>query len=267
MHVEGAYVHDCESICPQITYRDTNHWRNDMYSTFYCNHSIGPILTITGTRPVRVVGFETPNVENMAKVGYKGGTSGMILMQMDNGATVKSLHGNLKREPHSVWYCIYGRKGMMESDRWHEGTSRLNIYREGDPLTATELSYRPKPRLQSELALKTAGHGGSDFYPVHYFLEKILARPDGEEAIDVYQALDMGVPGILAYRSIVNGNVPIPVPDFRKKEDREEYRHDRWCTNPEKSGGDLAPYCSFGTPDISDSVYEEVRRRWQEMIK
>jgi predicted dehydrogenase len=69
MHGEGEYVHDCESIWPSITYGDKNHWRNNMYSTFYCTHSIGPILTITGTRPVVVVGFETPNVENMAAMG------------------------------------------------------------------------------------------------------------------------------------------------------------------------------------------------------
>lgn len=265
MHGEGEYVHDCESIWPRITYGDKNHWRNNMYSTFYCTHSIGPLLTITGTRPVRVVGFETPNVANLAKLGYKGGTSGMILMQMDNGATVKSLHGNLKREPGAIWYSIYGKKGMMESDRWHDGIARINIFCEGDSLTETELSYRPKARIQSELAAKTAGHGGSDFYTVHYFLEKVLDRPSGEETIDVYQALDMGVPGILAYRSIVNGNIPIAVPDFRDKKAREEYRHDRWSTNPANSGDNLAPHCSFGTPDIPDSVYEDVKKRWEQM--
>ena len=52
-----------------------------MYSTYYCTHSLGPILTITGERPVKVVGFETPNAEYMAKLGYGGGTSGMIVAQ------------------------------------------------------------------------------------------------------------------------------------------------------------------------------------------
>ena len=66
MHGEGEYVHDCESIWPGITYGDPDHWRNRLYSCYYCTHSLGPIITITGTRPVRVVGFETPNVENMA---------------------------------------------------------------------------------------------------------------------------------------------------------------------------------------------------------
>ena len=116
MHGEGEYVHDCESIWGDITYGEKDHWRNRLYSCYYCTHSLGPIINITGLRAVRVVGFENPNVENMAKYGFRGGTSGMVVAQMENGATVKSLNGYLKREPSSVWYSIYGKKGMMESD-------------------------------------------------------------------------------------------------------------------------------------------------------
>jgi len=267
MHGEGEYVHDCESIWPSITYGDKNHWRNNKYSTFYCTHSIGPILNITGVRPVVVVGFETPNVENMAAVGYKGGTSGMIIMQMSNGATAKSLHGNLKREPGSIWYSIYGKKGMMESDRWHERIARINVFKEGSELTPYEISYRPKPKVTTDLAKRIEGHGGSDFYTVHYFLEKILGRPDGEESIDVYHALDMGIPGIIAYRSICNGNIPIEVPDFKNKSIREKYRNDNWCTDPNIAGEDVAPNCSFGSPDIPDSVYDRVKDIWVKSIK
>lgn len=267
MHGEGEYVHDCESIWPNITYGEKDHWRNRLYSTYYCTHSLGPILTITGKRPIRVVGFETPNVENMAALGYRGGTSGLLVMQMDNGATVKSLHGNLKREPGSIWYSIYGRKGMMESDRWNRGVDRINVFREGDALTENEISYKPRMRIESSLARKTQGHSGSDFYTMHYFLEKILGRPDGTESIDIYQALDMGLPGILGYRSICNGNIPIDIPDFRDKSIREAFRNDHWCTNPDVAGLSVAPFCSFGSPDIPDSVYEKVRKDWLEQSK
>lgn len=263
MHGEGEYIHDCEAIWPDITYGEKDHWRNRLYSTYYCTHSLGPIITITGTRPVKVVGFETPNVENMARYGYRGGTSGMIVAQMSNGATVKSLHGYLKREPTSVWYSIYGKKGMVESDRWNEGISRVYVYREGDSLTENEVSYRPKPKVDTELSKMISTHGGGDFYTMHYFIEKVLGRPDGEECIDIYQALDMGLPGILAYRSICNGNIPIEVPDFRRKDVREKYRNDNWCTNPEVAGDNLAPFSSFGGPDIPESVYEHVREEWE----
>ncbi len=267
MHGEGEYVHDCESIWGDITYGEKDHWRNRLYSCYYCTHSLGPIINITGLRPVRVVGFENPNVENMAQYGFRGGTSGMVVAQMENGATVKSLNGYLKREPSAIWYSVYGKKGMMESDRWHDGVSRINVFKEGNELTDTEVSYKPKPRDESKLAQLTAGHGGSDFYTMHYFLEKILGRPEGDEYIDVYQALDMSLPGILAYKSICNGNIPFDVPDFRNKEIREQYRNDNWCTNPEVAGDNLAPFCSFGSPDIPDSVYESVRSDWEKKQK
>jgi Predicted dehydrogenases and related proteins len=263
MHGEGEYVHDCESIWPDITYGEKNHWRNTMYSSYYCTHSIGPILTITDTRPVKVVGFETPNVEYMAKYGYGAGTSDMIVAQMSNGATVKSLHGTLKREPGSVWYSIYGKKGMMESDRWHENIARIHVYKEGNSLTDYETSYRPKAIVDTALSRMISGHGGGDFYTMHYFLEKILGRQAGEECIDVYQALDMGMTGILAYRSILNGNIPMEVPDFRKLENREKYRNDHLSTNPAASKEDRIPNCSFGSPKIPDSVYEEVKKIWE----
>lgn len=263
LHGEGEYVHETASITPQLTYGDKNHWRYRSYSTFYCTHSLGPILTITGLRPVKVIGVETPNSEYLAAVGRKSGTSGMEILQMSNGATVKSLHGQLRRQPDSIWYCLYGKEGMMESDRWHDGVSKIYLYQRNHLLTEHEISYRPKRRVDTELARITSGHGGGDFYTMHYFLEKILGRPDGEECIDVYQALDMGMPGILAYKSICSGNLPMEVPDFRNKAIREKYRNDTWCTNPAVAGEKLAPMCSFGSPDIPDSTYEEVRKRWE----
>lgn len=120
-YAEGEYIHDCSSIWPQITYGDRNHWRNRMYSTFYCTHSLGPILTVTSRRPVQVVGFET---NTNAKRGntdisrmFSGG--GIELVTLDNGAIAKSIHGGLKREPGSINYEIYGTNGMMEIGRAH----------------------------------------------------------------------------------------------------------------------------------------------------
>jgi len=266
-HGEGEYVHDCEAIWGDITYGERDHWRNRLYSCYYCTHSLGPIVTITGTRPVRVVGFENPNVPNMWQKGYAGGASGMLVMQMSNSATVKSLNGYLKREPGSVWYSIYGQKGMMESDRWQQGVNRVHIFQEGNPLTEQDIAYDPKPAVDTELSRSVGSHGGGDFYTMHYFLEKLLGRPGGSEVIDVYQALDMALPGILGYKSILNGNTPFEVPDFRNPAVRDAYRNDTSCTNPDIAGDSLFPRCSFPTQEIPDRVYEAVRHEWEEKQK
>ncbi len=265
-HGEGEYVHNCESIWPQIAYGDPTHWRNWMNSTFYCTHSLGPVLYMTGERPVRVVGFETPNTG--AHFGQLGGASAMIVCQMSNGATAKSLHAvHLKREPHSIWYSLYGTNGMAETDRWGERFSAVNIYVEDNPSTPQAVHYIPAWPHVSEEALRADSHGGGDFFAVHYFLEKVLGRSAGQESIDVYTALDMTTPGILAYKSIMNGNAPYEVPDFRKKSVRDKYRDDHFCVDPRLAGKDVAPSSSFGVPKVPPSVYAQQRRLYKDYLK
>lgn len=86
-----------------------------------------------------------------------------------------------------------------------------------------------------------------------------MGRPDGDTySVDVYQAVDMGICGILAYRSILNGNAPVKVPNLRNKEERDAYRNDNACTNPEIAGDQLLPVSSYPDPHIPDEVYERV---------
>ena len=73
---EGEYIHNCEPIWHNITYGEADHWRNNIYSTFYCTHSLGPIIHITGLRPVSVIGFEGTRNERKLRVGSKAGLFG-----------------------------------------------------------------------------------------------------------------------------------------------------------------------------------------------
>lgn len=263
-HGEGEYIHDCEGGWAGLTYGDRTHWRNTKPATFYNTHSLGPIIHITGTRPVRVIGIENVFSERQRNMGKCSAEGCMEILQMDNGAMVKSIHGGMKREPASVWYAIYGSKGMAESDRWSEGTGTVYLYQ---PEEHTEMvKYQPKPAIESDLAAKTLGHGGSDFYTVHYFIQKILGRQEGiENSIDIYEALDMCIPGLLAHRSVCNGSIPIDVPNFRNKEEREAYRNDTWSTWGE--GKNKAPYTRDGNPEIPDAVYDRIRQEWLDSQK
>ena len=260
---EGEYIHDCSAIWPQITYGERDHWRNRMHPNFYCTHSLGPLLAISGLRPVRVVGFETVPNPDTKELGMWHG-AGLELVTLENGAVLKSIHGGLKREPGSVNYEVYGQKGMMESGRL-EPLKKLNIYKEGEHRCQGEWEhYDPVPFMAAEQAEKVGGHEGSDFYSTHLFIEKILGRPEGEWSIDVYKAVDMGICGILAYRSVLGGGIPIAVPELRDPARRDAYRFDNACTTPEVAGDQLLPRSSFGEPDIPDSVYTHVRQLWEE---
>jgi predicted dehydrogenase len=264
MYAEGEYIHDCSSIWPDITYGERDHWRNRMYSTFYCTHSLGPILKMTGLRPKKVIGLETQNMPFMWKQGSHTPVCGLEMVTLENGAVVKSIHGWMKREPSNTSYILYGQKGVMETGRL-EGSKRMNVYIEGAKVGVGEWEhYDPKFFIDAEQQAGTTGHGGSDFYPTHLFIEKILGRPNGDLAIDVYQAVDMGICGILAWRSILNGNIPIDIPNLRDPAQRDAYRNDHACTNPEVAGDQLIPFWSHEHPEIPDSVYDRVKALWDE---
>lgn len=265
---EGEYIHNCESIWPSITYGEKDHWRNNMYSTFYCTHSFGPIVHITGLRPVSVIGIEsTMNNRNLA-VGNKSASFGIEMVTFENGGIAKSIHGGLYK--NSIWYTIYGSKGRMESSREDalDGAVRTLFVNadeyEGEYGEEKVVKYCPE--FPFDDIAKDFGHSGSDFYAMYYFVERLLGD-ETADIIDVYEAADMFLPGMFAYRSILNGSIPMEIPNLRNKEEREKYRDDVACTVPGVAGDMLQPTTKDGTPDIPDEVYENVKQQWEAALK
>ncbi len=153
-YAEGEYIHDCTSIWPSITYGDPDHWRNRIHPTYYCTHSIGPVLTITGRRPVKVVGFEAPLSNDYQTTAICHGPA-IIMLTLDNGAVVRSVHGDLKREPGISTYMIYGQKGMMEAARF---SNEIDINANG-----TNIKYH-SPLMNVYKESKNFGSGSWDRY-------------------------------------------------------------------------------------------------------
>ncbi len=258
---EGEYLHNCESIWHTITQGNPDHWRNRAYATFYCTHSIGPLLYITGLRPKKVVGIEMPFNERMFRMGSKSGWGGMELITLENGAVIKSIHA-IGCSRNSIWYSIYGTKGRMESAREDTNLGDVQrLYINCDDLTK---DYMPADEL-SEKA-KEMGHGGSDYYIIYNFVESILGNKKAE-TIDVYSALDMFLPGMFAYRSVLKGGITLDVPDLRQKDQREIYRNDNICVNPKVAGKDVIPSYSKGDIKIPPQVYQNVRKKWIEFTE
>lgn len=256
---EGEYIHNCEPLWPAITYGDKNHWRNNMYSTFYCTHSLGPIIHITGLRPVSVIGFEGTQNERKVRSGAKGASFGIEMVTLENGAIVKSIHGDLYKD--SIWYCIYGSKGRMECAREDAHSQHINqLYLNYDAFSGDyahpNLESRDLHPKDSKAA--TFGHGGSDYYSMHCFVERLLGNRTAD-IIDVYEAMDMFLPGLFAYRSILSNGKAMPIPNLRDKAQRDLWRNDTACTDPLVAGDMLLPTTSSGTPDIDDGVYDYMK--------
>ena len=268
-YAEGEYVHNCETIWPDITYGDKNHWRNNVYSTFYCTHSLGPIIHITGLRPVSVIGVEPTLNERRMRVGAKGAEFGFELVTLENGGIVKSLHGGLYK--NSVWYSMYGSKGKMESARENVGAGAVDrLYFYADEYSGQYHksgifdSYLPEREFDEKA--KSFGHGKSDFYTMYNFAQKILGD-ESADIIDVYEALDMFLPGMFAYRSILAGSIPMEIPNLRNKEEREKWRNDTACTDKNVAGDMLLPTQKGGTPEIDDGVYDRMKALWIERLE
>ena len=288
---EGEYIHDCESIWPQITYGNPEHWRNNMHALYYCTHSAGPLLHITGLRPVKVTGFELPHTAKMTEMGAKAGHAGIEMITLENGAVVKSLHA-CSLAKNSIWYSMYGTRGRAESRREDaSGESVGKLYlkndtaahpagewaeyfpsfdseepRSGEFGVEGEFSHRVVvERSNKPDARLTFGHYGSDYLTMINFVRAIQRKP--ADTVNVYEALDMAFTGMFAYFSALDGNASKQIPDFRDKSVREQYRNDTRCCDNKAAGGQLLPSSSIRNEEIPPSVYAAVRKKYLDSLK
>jgi hypothetical protein len=214
---------------------------------------LGPILNITGTRPVQCLGLTTPNRVSRT-IASKGDDIYIFVCRMDNGALVKILGGSgIKRQPIMHWYSIYGTRGQAENQR-NPDEEWFHLYLEHEGRAENRVSYVPKfPYELSWMPSAAAYHGGADAYMVDDFIRSLVAG--GPPPFDVYMGLDMTLPGIVALRSAWEGGVPLEVPDFRDEGVRVRYENDDW----------RAPRASVHEDvEIAPEVYEEKRRRTEE---
>ncbi len=229
MYAEFNYVHECrslvyayingETIQPGWTVHDWRSWLNFHY---YNTHSLGPVMQITGTRPVAVTALKTTQfLDGYIGAGETGGLQTSLggiapsLVRMDNGAIVRNLMGATTNDSHDR--RLWGRRGFVDLS---DGV-RVRVGAAGE---GAVYALDPKWDALGEIAEKS-GHGGGDFWELYYFARQVLT---GEKAPwDIYSACDVTLAGIQAMRSCESGRTE-EVPDFRDPAVREKYRHDEF---------------------------------------
>lgn len=112
----------------------------------------------------------------------------------------------------------------------------------------------PTDDALTEIADK-AGHGGSDYYVMHNLIEKLRGNRNAD-TVDIYEALDMFLPGMFAYFSVLEGGRQLDIPNLRNPEERDKWRNDTRCTDPAVAGAMLIPSYSKGNPDIPQKNYD-----------
>ncbi|PCJ54730.1 MAG: hypothetical protein COA79_21440 [Planctomycetota bacterium] len=227
-HAECEYVHPDTPEVQTARSCGINHWRNWIPSTYYCTHSIAPVMYITETRPVMVNGFVIPfdKDDPQCKDRYTiSDTSATLMVRLDNDAILKSTHGGLKG--HGNYTRIHGSKGLMENSR-HTDRKQLIITKDymdkkkGEP---SQVIYSPDFPVDNELA-KKAGHGGGDFFTNRDFA--IAINTGKQPFLDVYKGIDMSLCAIQGWRSALENGAPYPIPDFRKESVRKKHANDHW---------------------------------------
>jgi len=262
---EGEYLHNCEPLWSHITYGQREHWRNGMSAFLYCTHSVGPLLHITGMRPVKVTGFECPFNNRMARMGARAGHTAVEMVTLENGSIIKSVHG-VGCSKNSIWYSVYGSKGRIESGREDAGCENasrvyVNLDKEEGVSEYHVEDYIPD-HINSHIA-ETHAHGGSDYVCLSNAFDYILGDKNAD-VIDVYEALNMWMCGFFGYLSVLEGGIPMDIPDLHDPMVRDQYRNDNRCTDPKVGGKQTLPSYSKGNPEIPDSIYETQKNDWDQ---
>ena len=245
---------DAEVIQPNYTYTQTSITNDEYADRQWALSNDGSYYTVTG--------YEGTKNERSLRVGRPAGQFGIEMVEFENGGIAKSIHGDLYK--NSVWYTIYGSQGRMETAREDTELGAVQkLFVNADAYSGaydkTEKQDYCPTRDMDELAA-SFGHGNSDFYTMYNFVRKIQGYEDAD-TIDVYEALDMFLPGLWAYRSILAGGIPVDVPNLRNKEERDKWRNDTLCVDKKVAGDQWVPAFSKGEPDIPDEVYENMRKK------
>ena len=266
LYAEGEYNHPgpfdwAMGISPGV-----KHWRNNCPATYYCTHAMAPLMTITGTLPVRVHGFVSrlPVDSKRKRLWRQKDLAGIIMAVMDNDAVFKLIQGGLPG--HSIFYRLHGERGLMETGRgpgyWGPGSVRV-VHDEWDcrPGEVPERVYFPSFPEWARDAAK-AGHGGGDYFTNYFFAKAI--RTGRQPYLDVYRGVAMSVIGILAWKSVLNNGGGYAVPDFRDEKSRKACENDRW--QPMDIGNPAAPPVnSRGTRQTIPSALKEARKIWRKL--
>lgn len=215
-----AYTYNALGYMPVEPGWSVHSWRSWIDWHYYNTHSLGPMMHITGRRPVQVTALkqdvQLPGHLPPPFSGMGGVTPSLI--RMDNGAVVRNLMGSTSGDSHNQ--RIWGTRGAAEQ---HHGKLTLRM---GGYGKAPEFEVTPSWGEFAEQAAST-GHGGGDFWVLYYFAREILTGEPGPW--ELYHAADCTIPGILAYRSSQENGKPYDVPDFRDPAQREPWRGDTFA--------------------------------------
>ena len=215
---EGAYVHELKELHEATPWR--RFWQVGVDGNTYPTHSLGPLLQWTRTRVVSVTCMGSGrHYRDSRGEPYENQDSTTTLCRLANGGMLTLRLDLLSERPsNGTHYALQGTKGAYLSARHDEDEPLVWLLgRSPDKETWQPLwdyeELLPDEWRNPPPEAEAAGHGGGDYFEVRDFLDCL--RAGGRPPIDVHDALDFTLPGLVSRESLRRGGLSVPVPDFR----------------------------------------------------
>ncbi|MFB3827851.1 MAG: Gfo/Idh/MocA family protein [Bryobacteraceae bacterium] len=192
----------------------SNSWRQGMPPMRYPTHSLGYVVGVTGERVVSVYCLGMADRAKMARLPSNRHNNPFFneyaLARTNRGNTIR--HNECRQisateMERAQWYGEKGSllmaKAGIHPDIWQP--------RYGKPEPARIPNYWMSDLLPAPMRHQS-GHGGSAVFISAEFVNALLENR--EPTVNVYEALAMTVPGIVAHQSALKNGEPMKVPGF-----------------------------------------------------
>lgn len=196
VYSEGEYYH-YHGDGSLGSYKD---WRKGMPPLWYPTHSTAYYIGVTDKAytSVSCVGFESGSSDFVPDVNVYDNlkTDEVALFETSEGGMSRMLKCRSTMNKGGETGRVFGEKGWMDGTEYKGSMNDL-----------PDITRPPLPP-----GVKPGGHGGSHGQLSNEFVLSILEnrRP----LVDVIQALNMTVPGIIAHQSALNGGERMNVPQY-----------------------------------------------------
>jgi predicted dehydrogenase len=194
IYTEGEYFHYFPT--PLASYKE---WRKGLPPMWYCTHSTGYYISVTGGSITEVSCMGMPSiVPHLTQKGndYKNSFGTEI-------GLFRTSEGGMAR--FAVSWDTPGGQG--ETGRVHGQRGSFDSEYRG---TLSQLPNLKKPPLPP--GVRPGGHGGSHGYLMHDFVMSIIE--DRKPLVDIATALNMTVPGLLAHQSALRDGEIMMIPQY-----------------------------------------------------
>jgi predicted dehydrogenase len=195
VYSEGEYFHYMP--VPIDSFRN---WRVGLPPLWYPTHAMGYYVCVTGGSFTEVSCMGMPSIIKdfqPANNRYQNpfGTE-VALLRTSEGGMSRMVDSWDTHEPGGEMGRVRGQRGSM----W-------NAAYQGEEKNLPDLSCPPLPP-----GVATGGHGGSHGHLMNEFVTAILE--DRKPLVDIVQALNMTVAGIVAHQSALKGGECLKIPQF-----------------------------------------------------